>query len=467
MLLTQTIDLSILAQLQAYQHCDRWVVAYSGGIDSTVLLNSVVVANQHLTKAKPVIALHVNHQLSPLADQWQQHCQCTAQALHIECITQTVNVQHRGKGTEAAARDARYQVFDRYLQAGDCLLLGQHQNDQAETLLFRLLRGAGVKGLAAIPASRSMGNAMLLRPLLSHSREDIEQYAEKNQLQWIDDQSNTDEQYDRNYLRHQVVPMLRQRWPSVAKQLAATAMRMRETDQLLEQLAQSDLQKVDLQEARYGTSIDIHQLFSLSQPLATGSVNFSGPEAFNGRVKNLLRYWCLLSHYPAPENEHLEQINKQLLNAEQALSSACIAWQQVEMRLFNGRLYLMPTLPRFTVPSSAMQWQERTTIDLGSAGVLQWVTSNSLHSDNKLALAPGSYTVCWRQGGERCTPSGRRRSQTVKKLLQEYGLETWLRDRVPLIYDGNILAAVGDLWVCKGYENPSNITGIVWLQNLN
>jgi len=298
---------------------------------------------------------------------------------------------------------------------------------------------------------------MLLRPFLDTRREDIECYAREHQLQWVDDDSNVYERYDRNYLRHQVLPVLKQRWPGVEGQLSATAVRMREADQLLEQLAQSDLQQLNVQMARCGSSLDLGQLVTLISPEAS----LLNQGLSDARVNNLLRYWCFSMGYPLPQSEHLEHIKSQFLNGNHLASSACVSWKQTECRQFGGRLYLMSTLPKFTEPNSVLKWNMETSLSLGVAGALHWVDVDQ-QDNSALRLVKRPYTIRWRQGGERCTPSHRQRSQTVKKLLQEYGLETWLRGRVPLIYMGTELVAVGDLWVNKGYEAPSETTGLLW-----
>lgn len=434
----------ILAQLQTYQHqfpsAQRWLVALSGGIDSTVLLHAVVSANRQLETPLPVIAIHINHQLSTQALDWQEHCKRYAHTVGVEYIHETVDVARDGKGVEAAARDARYRVFESYIQPGDCLLLGHHQQDQAETLLLRLLRGAGVRGLAAMPRSRAIGEGQLLRPLLDVAQADIEAYADEHKLQWVDDPSNASNDYDRNLLRNQVLPQLRERWPSADKTLAQTSERMQQTEQLCRELAEQDLASLGLCAARWGQCIDFKSLQQLSFV----------------RITNLLQYWCRQSGLPVPEGEHLEQIQQQFFSAQARLSSACVSWSRTQLRQFSGRLYLMPELPAFqtnTQPANnEVPWHTDSILDLHGAGSLRAERLMAKTGDlpaatsKHVCLAPGNYSIRWRQGGERCTPSGRAHSQTVKKLLQEYQLETWLRDRVPLIYRDDTLVAVGDLW---------------------
>jgi tRNA(Ile)-lysidine synthase len=430
-------DHSILAHIpeklsQSPTSIQRWVVAYSGGIDSMVLLHGIVALNKQSPKPLPVVALHINHQLSPDADQWQQHCQQTAIALGVEYVARSVQVQSSGKGIEAAARDARYAVFDDFLQVGDGLLLGHHQQDQAETLLLRLFRGAGVRGLMAMPASRDIARGILLRPLLAVTKASIQSYAQEYQLEWVEDESNEQDDYDRNFLRNRILPLLRSRWTALDTQLFKTTQRMQEVNGLLDEVAAEDLLVLDQQKARTGFSLDFKKIRRLSI----------------ARKNNVLRHWCECLAYPVPGADQLEQIEQQFFGRTAVLSSACVSWANVELRQFSGRLYLLKALPRFDASEVMIDWNACASLPLDNAGGLQIVENG----EKGLWLKQQAYQIRWRKGGERCTPVQRQHSQTVKKLLQEFGLETWLRDRVPLIYCGECLVAVGDLWVNKGYE---------------
>ncbi|MGS2717803.1 tRNA lysidine(34) synthetase TilS [Eionea flava] len=480
-----SIDNSILAHisqcrlLQATgQTAQRVVVAYSGGVDSSVLLHGLVAAaRQSLIpiNISSIVALHINHQLSPQADQWQQHCEQFAQQLGVTYYSQTVAIKNGGQGIEAAARTARYAIFEDYLQPSDCLVLGHHQQDQAETLLFRLCRGAGVKGLAAMPASRALGCAVLYRPLLEVSQQAIVQYAQQHQLTWVDDHSNVDDQYDRNFLRHQAIPLLQQRWSSLVSQLSTTAITMAQTQALLTEFAKEDFSRVDEKKARTGFSVNLQALAALSLP----------------RRNNVLRYWCERHDVSLPTNEQLSALNQQFFDVELpeapceldelkasivtskvSPAKACVSWGRCEVRYFSGRLYLMIALPKFIAPPE-IEWDGISDVDLQGAGMLRVVNKPSdvdcayqkTHektTSNGISLTAQAYQIRWRQGGERCTPADRQHSQTVKKLLQEYQLETWLRDRVPLIYADDELVAVGDLWVNKGYElEVGNLSAVV------
>ena len=229
----------LLLNLAAWRNARTWHIAFSGGLDSTVLLHLLAdLAKHHSLPA--LSAIHIHHGLQAAADAWPQHCQSVCDTLGVPLLIERVSVQP-GASLERAARDARYAVFSALTQADDVLLTGQHRDDQAETLLFRLLRGAGVRGLGAMPQQRPVGQGTLIRPLLDVARTELERYAKAHQLRWIEDPSNQDRQFSRNYLRHQVMPRLTGRWPQAQASMARSATHLREAQGLLDELAQMDL----------------------------------------------------------------------------------------------------------------------------------------------------------------------------------------------------------------------------------
>ncbi len=442
----------MLEQLQLKPDVKRWVVAYSGGLDSSVLLNLLHQLIQQASIQSPVCALHINHQLSPNAHYWQEHCEQQCRSLDIPFYSETVDVKVTGHGVEAAAREARYRQFTGFLQDGDCLLMAHHADDQAETFLLRLMRGAGNLGLSSMAKERPLGDASLLRPLLNASRSQLEEYAEASHIQWIEDESNDSLHFDRNFLRHKVIPLFESRWVQVKRQLANTAERLQKSQYLLNDLAEIDLKQLDLRKERCGTSVD-WSLLRLFNP---------------DRIGNIIRFWCECEGYPLPNSQQLMQIQQQFFGSNAMLTSAVVKWGQCEVRQFNRRFYLMETLADFSpsnLPNNkSHEWDISQSLNLGGAGRLTAIRQDSAdknchqHCLSLAKLSKKKLQVHWRQGGERCTPSGRSGSQMVKKLLQEYKLETWLRDRVPLLSVDGKIVAVGDLWVCEGFCASANET---------
>ncbi len=416
-----SLDQTVIDFLARHNEVRRLWVALSGGLDSTVLIQLIA----RIVPSVPVQVLHINHQLSPHASQWQAHCAELAESCGFPFICETVAVSRDGGGLEKAARDARYAAFERHLQPGDMLLMAHHQDDQAETLLLRLLRGAGVRGLGAMAEVRALGQGRLGRPLLGHSREELQEYAVEQHLRWVDDESNQSTSFDRNFLRHEILPLLKKRWPQLSGRWARTAELLQENQALLDEYAGEDLSVAHRRSERLGESIDLNACFAISK----------------SRRNALLRYWVRSLGYSAPQQVHLDQV-VQFFEAEEG-ATPLLAWGDCELRRFGGRLYL---LPRLSPPGGTSQlWNSAQPLVMADGSRLSATSAGSGLRANC------SYHLGYRQGGERCQPHNRQHSQTLKKLLQEYRLEPWLRDRVPLIYAGDELAAVGDLWVCRGF----------------
>ncbi|WP_425460027.1 tRNA lysidine(34) synthetase TilS [Exilibacterium tricleocarpae] len=425
---------SLAAALQQQPAPRRWVVAYSGGLDSSVLLHALA----QLAPAIPCCALHINHRLAAQSDQWQQHCAAACARWRIDFFAVTVAVTPAGEGPEAAARHARYAAFEQFLQAGDCLLQAHHLDDQAETLLLRLLRGSGPRGLAGIRPQRNLGRGTLLRPLLAWRRDQLHDYARERGLDWIEDGSNADTRFDRNYLRHSVLPLLAARWPDYRQRLDQTAALCAATERLNRDQAEADLAALQPRGERLGQSIDLPQL-----------------RAWPGyRRHNVLRHWFASQQLSTPALVHLQQVEQQLLDVR-ASAAAAVAWGELEVRSYGERLYCLPSLP--APADRVLQWCPDTVLLLPDGGLL----AASSATGGAGRLRPVSRVeVRRRRGGERCRPHDRGHSQTLKKLLQERRLEPWLRDRVPLIYVDGKLAAVGDLWVCRGFVAEAGEPGL-------
>lgn len=387
-----------------------WWVGFSGGLDSTVLLHALA----QLQLPVRLQALHINHQISPHADGWQAQCMASCARLAIPFFAEKVQVVNSGKGIEDAARVARYQVFERYVGQGDSLFTAHHANDQAETLLLRLMRGAGPRGLAAIASERRLATGgILIRPLLQFSRADLEAYAHAQHLSWVEDESNQDDYYDRNFLRNQIMPLLHSRWPGFGRKWQQTAELCARQESLLEEFAQQDLLAAQPRTERVGQSIDLGVLLGFSA----------------ARQQNLLRYWLRLLGYTTPEQLHWQQIERQIIHGHEDAKTR-VTWGQVALQTYRQRLYALP----LQMPELELH------LVLGVDDAQPGLKANL-----------PDLQVRYRTGGERCKPAGRPHSQTLKKLLQEYALEPWLRDLVPLVYSGETLVAVGDLWICAGY----------------
>lgn len=413
---------SVLAALHAHLYRPRWWLAYSGGVDSHVLLHAVArLRDRH--SIPPLHAIHINHRLNPRAQDWAEHCLEVCAALGIELRVVAVDVIERGAGLEAAARAARYAAFEQALGVGELLLQAHHRDDQIETLLLRLLRGSGIAGLAAIPAERALGAGLLLRPLLTHTRAELVAYARAQALRWIEDDSNDSERFDRNFLRLRVLPQLAERWPAYRETLARAVDQAGEAAQLLDELAEADL-------AAAGTGDTLPVGYCLQMR--------------SERLHNLLRRWLRKRNLPQPGREQLLQVVAMMSACADA--EPCVRWPGAELHRFRDRLHAFAPLP--PLPAQLDQALEPpAAVALAGRGQLHL---SAAHGQG--LRADRDYRVCNRRSGLRCRPLDRAHSQTLKKLLQEYAVPTWLRDRLPLIFSGDELAAVADLWICEGFQ---------------
>lgn len=425
----------------------RIIVGYSGGLDSTVLLhllNNIAQTRPHLS----LLALHIHHGMQSHADDWARHC--TKQGLELGVNTRVMRVQvsqKAGQSTEQAARQARFAAFESVLGPGDILCLAHHRDDQAETLLYRLLRGSGTLGLGAMRVYNDLGWGEMLRPLLSFSRGELEAYAQHHKLSWINDPSNKNTRFDRNYLREEVLPRLEERWPALTANFARAAELNQEAADLLHEMARDDLQRVV---SDNGKQLVRMKLREISPP----------------RLRNMLRYWLQESGLSLPSRINLQRIQQELVQSNVA-GSAVVQWPGAEVRVFKNELYCFPSLPSFK-PRGPITWDVSLSLerlDMGEA-LGQLLTSKSQGEGLDCTIvekahAVGKLNIRWRTGGERCQPAGRPHSQKLKKLLQEYGLPPWLRGRLPLLYIGDELVAVPSLWVCKGFTAKENEMGYV------
>lgn len=403
----------------------RYVVAFSGGLDSTALLHALH-AMPEAGDTAAIEAVHVNHGLQAGADEWANHCGRFCAALGVAFKVVTVDAAAgTGESPEAAARAARYCGLARYVGTQDVLLTAHHLDDQAETLLLQLLRGSGPAGLAAMPRVTTCGQGRLARPLLDVPRLELEAYCRAHGLRWIEDDSNRDESFDRNYLRHSVLPMLEARWPSVIRTLARDAGLQADALELIGALASEDLRAV----SRPSGSLSISSLRSLTP----------------ARQRNVIRAWISAAGLPAPGAAHLERI---LLDAlvERIDANPRVNWSGAEVRRYRGELHAMPPSEPFDVSRSYL-WEAHKPLRIDALGIT--LNREQLIEQGLCDAGDGPLTVRFRRGGERCRPVGRGHSHELKKLFQEAGVPPWVRDRVPLVYRGDKLVAVLGYWVCE------------------
>lgn len=413
-------------RLQALPPASGYCVAYSGGRDSHVLLHALAALRPRLSR--PLRALHVDHGLQPAAADWARHCEHVCRQLQIPLSVHKATVDTAvGVSPEAAAREARYRICIAELAPGEALLLAHHRDDQAETLLLRLFRGAGVHGLAAMRPVRPLGAGLLLRPLLDQPREALAAYAQAQALHWVEDPSNLDLRFDRNFLRRQLLPMLAERWPGYVAPVARTAAHAQEAQTLLDELAGQDLAAVAA-----GEGLRLSGVVALS----------------DARRRNLIRYWLRQHGVQAPPTERLSAGITALLEAG-ADRQPQLVWGGNSIRRYRDLLLLATAADRGE-PAESLLWDLRHPLSLPIGTLTAEPTvGGGLRAD---LIDAHDLSVRFRCGGERCRPAGRPRSQTLKKLLQEAGVPPWEREVLPLLYVGDEIAAVCDRWVCEGFQ---------------
>ncbi|MFT5707743.1 MAG: tRNA(Ile)-lysidine synthase [Oceanospirillaceae bacterium] len=390
----------------------RWVIALSGGLDSMVTLDLA----SKLLPQNSIVAIHVNHQLQSAADDWQNFCVTQCALREIPLYSFKISVKG---SSEQQLRDARYQCFESFLEAGDYLLFGHHANDQAETLLFRLVRGAGTKGLSAMPLQRAIGKAMLLRPLLQLDRSSLEDYANQQQLNWIEDPSNQSIDYDRNFIRHKVLNPLKQHWPKASEQIALCAHTLAIEQQLL-----AGYLALDIQQISQGNVLDL--------------VKWQQFESNKAIV--LLRHWLINACASHVSRKQLQRILQDVIASRSDSRGYCKIGAYTIKR-FKRQLYIIKT-------DLVIEPWPKLSLQLQLYNLNQGSLSFRYHTQG-IRFKPGMYLQC-KNEGMTIEVAGRGRKK-LKKLFQESAIAPWLRENWPLLMYDEAVVAVPGICVCEGW----------------
>ena len=390
-------------------------VAFSGGPDSSALLHALAQLPE--ARARGLRALHVEHGLHPDSAAWAAHCERFCAALGVPCEVLRVQVDGgTGRGVEAAAREARYAALTAPLHDGEYLLLGHHRDDQAETVLLKLLRGAGPEGLGGMRPLRPCGRGWLWRPLLALSRQQLRDYVEAQRLDCIDDPSNRDTRLARNQLRHEILPRLLQHWPQAVDSILHSAALCRAA--------------ADALQTQWLAAFD-----ALHDP-ASGSLDAGGWLALAPALREpLLDHWLHARGLSAPTSAQRRQIERQC--GARAGQLPCIRWAGTELHIWKGRLWALP--PERVVDADWHVPWHGEPLALPDGGEL------------RLAFAGARLTeplqLRLRRGGERIKPDGDAHTRELRDLFQQSHLPPWQRNACPLLYDGDDLVAVADRWI--------------------
>ncbi|MEH6457226.1 MAG: tRNA lysidine(34) synthetase TilS [Cocleimonas sp.] len=408
---------------------NKILVAYSGGLDSHVLL--------HLLSCIPrdefdLRAIYINHGLQSQAVDWGKHCQQVCQDLDVPFSSINVSIKpSKGESLEELARTARYQALYAALKQDEILMTAHHQNDQAETLLLQLFRGAGVHGLAAMANTNEIkvnSNTYLhSRPLLHQSRQALEAYVRENDLKHIEDPSNQDTGFDRNFLRQKIMPLLRDRWLGIDKAISRTATLQAETKGLLDEVAQQDLPSILASELSIFTGGNDQPL--LFAPIAIPRLL----KLSDAKQRLLIRYWVSKQGFLNPSAKKLQHIFTDVIESAKD-KQPLVEWKGAELRRFQDHLYIMSPLLAHDV-TQVISWQADSPLNIPSINIT--LNPDLLDTDSE------NITVRFRQGGE-TIEIPKRGNISLKNLFQEQQIPPWVRSRLPLIYiDDKLIKIVG------------------------
>ncbi|WP_162843661.1 tRNA lysidine(34) synthetase TilS [Vibrio nigripulchritudo] len=429
---------------QIHQHTQpqgKIVLALSGGLDSRVLLELLARFKRDNPNCD-VKAVYVHHGLSANADQWENNCKewCAQSQVPFSCERVSLDTQS-SESLEELARDARYQVLEKHIDEGDVLLTGQHLSDQSETFLLALKRGSGPKGLASMAQSAPFGRGTLLRPLFNVPRHSIERFALDNKLEWNHDESNDDTQFDRNFLRHKVIPQLTERWPGFEKAVHRSATLCAEQQLLLEELLESKLNEATTKDAGM-------------------SIPYLAEQSHLARAQ-LIRMWLERQNAKMPSRKQLQLVWDEVA-CSQRDANPNLKLSSGEVRRHDDKLYLVSPQRDLSDWSNILDVNQSLILPDGLGHLT--LKNTDLNPQGLLLRAPlqrEKVTVHFCPQGLSAKPVGRNGSRKLKKLFQEYGVPSWKRRQMPIVMYNDHIAAVADLFVTQRFCAPD--CELIWV----
>jgi len=434
-------------KLSSIEKIPAIIIAYSGGLDSSVLLHAAVqLKNQK--KISELSAAHVNHGLQSHADEWQNHCEKICEKWQLPLKTTRLNLTDKNQLSEADARDGRFQFLEQLVENGQMILFAHHLDDQVETLLFRLFRGTGMHGMSGIPEARNFGKGRALRPLLKFSRQELLNYAKQHQLKWIEDPSNRQSEYRRNFIRNDVLSLIRSKWSSVSQSIAQFSNIAKQQVEILDEVAEQDLLDLHINLE----SLCLNKLIDLSL----------------ARQNNLLHFWVRRITNQSPSFGEIAEVFKQLdfstgviVDPEKSIKvKVGSGW----IRSYNQRLYFCSNEEPEPLKKSKVWMNLKEPLELENGLSVSSKTVKNITSENEFMIrkpeADEVVTVRPRVGGEVVHPSYRQHSTELKKIYQELKIPPWKRKWLPLIYYDDQLVAIPNMFVNKNCVTEKN--GIVF-----
>jgi len=435
---------NLLASISIPSNSQNLWVGYSGGVDSHVLLHVLdSFAREHNLN---LTAIHINHGLSNKAKEWAEHCLSVCNIMNVKMqLIEIDATAPKGESPEAWARAMRYDAIRKLISDEDLLYTAHHKDDVVETLLLQLFRGAGPAGLSAMPAKARFGKGWHCRPLLGFSRSQLEEYARNSHLIWIEDESNQDDKFDRNFLRNNIMPAIKNRWPGVIETVSRAAGHQAQASELLNELAKRDM--ADIIHKPSGC-LDIKSLVRLSKP----------------RMANTIRYWLKHKGLTLPAEKHLARIFIDIVDAREDASS-CVSWQGTEVRRYRNLMFASIPLPDISDRQKGISWdlQQICTLPIGELQAIETKGSGLKAAKCRDKVV----SVRFRSKGELIMHAGHHHS--LNKLFQEYGIAPWYRNYVPLIYIDNKLVEVAGVCIDDDFRaiNSEDSWLVVWTESDN
>ena len=416
-------------------------IALSGGLDSSVLLN--IMANEPMLKDR-ITALHVNHNINTDADRWEEFCSEQSRKLGIPF--QSLKLNKTDNPSEDYLRSKRQEFFRQWGGDQDLIVTAHHLDDQVETILFRIFRGTGIKGIKGINQFSTIDGVNFFRPFLDIKKHDLKEYALKNNIPWVEDDSNEESNFSRNKIRNLILPSIRETWSSIDKAIIKLSKDADKSKQILDEIAQDD----------YSSTFSTLGLIKLARINA-----LSKP-----RKENLIYYWLVNINGLKANFAQIDQIytylDRELVGPASFHFKTIEGESGVQIIINSKEIRIMKDDHKAKLPKDLnLEWNLKDNIKI-SSGELSVVESLGKGLSTRY-LKEGAI-IRARVGGERCKPYGRKKSQKIKNLFQEYDIPDWKREQIPLIYINDKIAAVGDLWVCEDFHTPAAEKGlsIVW-----
>ncbi len=427
------IDQYVLNKILSLKITGNIFIAYSGGLDSASLLH-IIASNKERFGDNKIIAVHVDHGLQSVSAQWAYHCEQISLSYGIGFkLIKPVIEKNPGESLELAARNARYAEFEKLINnESDVMLFAHHADDQIETFLQQALRGAGVHGLGGIPETRSLGAGYLFRPLLDISRTNLEKYAEQHELEWVEDPTNQQPDFDRNLLRNEIIPQLEKRWPGAKKGILRSLLHCREASK-----------QIDAEASKILAAIADNNHLIVARLAELDFV----------RQKNVIRLWIKNHNIVLPNTERLEVGINSLINAAED-KNPILDWGFGIIRRYQGMLYIDRV--QSEVICEELPWDLTTNIQINNSDYLEVKEKSGIGLKKECVLVDNA-SIRYRIGGERCRPFGRSGRHELKKLFQEYKVPPWMRDRVPLLYIGDEIAAVIGYCYCEPFADKGEV----------